>query len=359
MMKRQLRWLTLSLALLLIGCADPSTDEPGPPNPTLPPGQWIQKSPDLSPSARILHAMAYDTDNQQVILFGGRSSAGASGDTWIYNPSNNTWNEQILQGSPPPPAAAHAMVYDPVNKRVILFGGVDPTGIHLDNDAWAYNVEANSWTNLNLNPADSPSPRSLTAMVYVPDKMQVILFGGETEEGLSDETWAFNDTWTKLTLNPSPSPRFKHAMAYDAMNQQVILFGGEIDLGEKNSETWAYDVNNNTWSELSPANPPSARLGHAMVYDTINERIMMFGGFATGSSFPNGGTWVFDYSTKQWSQLFPPAPVPQGRFLHAMAYNIDTGETILFGGAWEGCGGSDCDVRSEFYQNDTWIYTNR
>jgi len=195
-------------------------------------------------------------------------------------------------------------------------------------------------------------------MVYDPDRQQAILFGGETA-GLDNETWAFDaffdTTWANLTPGPSPSPRSKHAMVYDTTNKQVILFGGETTSFRKNGETWAYDVANNIWTHLSPPNPPSARLGHTLVYDSINERALMFGGFADGSPFPSGETWIYDYLTKRWSPLFP-SPVPPRRFLHAMAYDSENQQAILFGGATQGCGVDCSDIDPDYYQADTWTY---
>ncbi|HLB01867.1 MAG TPA: kelch repeat-containing protein, partial [Nitrospiria bacterium] len=155
MMEYQHRWLILSLILLLIGCADPQKEDSVSNNP-LPPGQWIQTTPNPSPSARIMHAMVYDRLDHQVILFGGLDANGALDDTWIYNPSTHQWTE-LFPISSPPARAGHAMVYDESRSRVILFGGKGLLGFL--NDTWAYDPGTNTWT--PLSPGTSPPERAL------------------------------------------------------------------------------------------------------------------------------------------------------------------------------------------------------
>ena len=359
-----MRWLILLSIVLLSGCADPQDDGNSNNNTFLPPGQWEEVTPVSSPSPRIVHAMAYDTDNRQVILFGGRDASGFTNDTWSYNAIDRTWKE--LASLPfvldcPPIPASNLIVYDMGRRRVLHFGLLDEACSEAQTRV--YDVGSNSWNVLTT--VGSPQPRQLAAMVYVPDTQQVILFGGETEEGLNNETWIFDsqmNTWQQINTSPSPTPRLGHAMVYDETNKQVILFGGEISLDPftRSDETWAYDVVNNSWSQLSPADRPSPRSKHAMVYDSANRQILMFGGFSTGSPFPIGDTWIYDPdpAIDKWSQLLPPNPVPERRFLHDMVYASATQEAILFGGAIKGCGTEepDCIVDPSFYKDDTWSY---
>lgn len=357
------RWITLPLIVLLISCADPQDDDNSNNNTFLPPGQWEEVTPVSSPSPRIVHAMAYDTDNQQVILFGGRDASDFTNDTWSYNTIDRTWEEltssPFVSGCPTIPTS-NLIVYDTWKKQFLHFGLLDETCSEAQTRV--YNVGSKSWSVLPTD--DSPQPRQLAAMVYVPDTQQVVLFGGKTETGLNNETWIFDtstDSWQQINTSPSPTPRLGHAMVYDEANKQVILFGGETSLVDpftRSDETWAYDVVNNIWSQLSPADSPSPRSKHAMVYDSANSQILMFGGFSIGSLFPIGDTWIYDPAIDKWSQLLPPNPVPERRFLHAMVYASVTQEAILFGGATKGCGLEvpGCTVDPIFYKDDTWSY---
>ncbi len=42
-----------------------------------------------------------------------------------------------------------------------------------------------------------------------------------------------------------------HNLAYDAESDRVVLFGGDAN-PLISDETWAYDLNTNTWTDLSP-----------------------------------------------------------------------------------------------------------
>ena len=77
---------------------------------------WIQKSPQISPSARSGHAMAYDTHHDQTVLFGGTDV----NDTWVWDGSN--WTQQFPQTSPPA-RSGDAMAYDSAHDQTVLFGG--------------------------------------------------------------------------------------------------------------------------------------------------------------------------------------------------------------------------------------------
>ena len=50
------------------------------------------------------------------------------------------------------------------------------------------------------------------------------------------------------------------------MSDQVILFGGVDEVtGKQFDDTWAFDSDTNTWTELQPDTYPTKRGWHAMV----------------------------------------------------------------------------------------------
>src|SRR5262245_20369540 len=164
------------------------------------PGQTAASPPGLTELAT---AMAYDSDDDAFVLFGGCLCTGgvgpSSGDTWVYRLSTNTWTK-VTPAVSPQPRQGHNLVYDSGNKRVVLFGGVDPmTGTYF-NDLWIYSFTANTWT--MVLPASSPSARRVAAMVYDPVQQRAILYGGEGS-GRKNPV-ALTDVWS-LQLNPPGS----------------------------------------------------------------------------------------------------------------------------------------------------------
>ena len=66
------------------------------------------------------------------------------------------------------------------------------------------------------------------------------------------------------------APRSGHAMAYDPVNKRVLMFGG----GAARDDFWAWDGGG--WTELRPAVKPEGRSNHTMVFDPSRRRLVLF-----------------------------------------------------------------------------------
>ena len=67
--------------------------------------------------------------------------------------------------------------------------------------------------------------------------------------------YAQTPDWVQMTPANSPSDRSQHAMAYDSVIQKVVLFGGRD--GSTLNDTWKYDGVD--WTQVATANSPGAR----------------------------------------------------------------------------------------------------
>ncbi|UCE10920.1 MAG: hypothetical protein JSW61_03040, partial [Candidatus Thorarchaeota archaeon] len=169
------------------------------------------------------------------------------------------------------------MVYDPVNERVMLFGG--GLGDTEFDDTWILDYESRTWTELTIS--TSPTPRSGHVMVFDSSNGVIILFGGHNGTSPAKDTWVFNctsETWIEVTPEISPPERMSHAMVYDSLSGKVVLFSGYGINGPEVDDTWTYDYPTNTWEEMNPAVSPQARYGAAHVYDEANGTTIIFGG---------------------------------------------------------------------------------
>jgi len=126
-------------------------------------------------------------------------------------------------------------------------------------------------------------------------------------------------------------------MAYDSARTSVVMFGGNNNSSYLN-ETWEYDGVD--WAQVTTANSPAIRDGHAMAYHSGRGRVVMFGGDDGNNLFND--TW--EYDGVDWTQIFP-ANSPGARYAHTMAYDSTRGSVVMFGGP---DGGQ--------YFNDTWEY---
>ena len=138
---------------------------------------------------------------------------------------------------------------------------------------------AQFWT--QDSPADSPSARCFFTMAYDPSDFKVVLFGGLNATGVLDHTFVWDDAnWTQENPAHSPPKRFLPSMAYDAADGKVVLFGGvsstSHNLDATLSDTWVW--NGTDWTQEHPAKSPSARALPSMAYDAADGKVVLFGG---------------------------------------------------------------------------------
>jgi hypothetical protein len=272
---------------------------------------WTEMMPGARPSVRSGHSMAYDAESDRVVLFSGGPGVSAIRDTWAYDFDSDVWENMNPDGGPLGMFGAR-MAYDSQSDRIILFGGVRVTGfgVVVSNETWSYDFNANVW--IRMYPSLGPSARAYHAMAYDADSDRVVLFGGDrtlATDDESDETWAYDyesDAWTRMTPATSPSARFYHGLVYDSEFDKAILFGGQ-SLGRDTNDTWAYDYDTDAWVNQGIGIAPFERKRHAMSYDVREGRVLLQGGL--GSEL-YGGTWEYDYENATWAPtvVVPSAP---------------------------------------------------
>ncbi len=284
---------------------------------------WTERFPAGSePAGRNQHAMAYDAARKRLVLFGGEvlGPSGSIGDTWEWDGDN--WAEQ-LQSASPPARDQHALAYDSEQGETLLFGGLGIGASTYLGDTWAWTgIE---WQERAVFP--SPAPRRQHKMVYDSLRQRTVLFGGSSPGIQRSDTWEWDGAeWLAISVVNRPGARSQHAIAFDAARGRVVLFGGRVGVSETIGDTWEWDGTD--WVQASPTNSPTARLGHGMAYDAVRERIVLFGGVdATG---PRDDTWEWD--GVDWSKITPNTS-PAGREEHTMAYDATRGRVLLFGGS--------------------------
>ncbi|MBI5535808.1 MAG: hypothetical protein HY898_24025 [Deltaproteobacteria bacterium] len=144
------------------------------------------------PTARALHAMAYDSaaGRQVVVLFGGVAGGVTQlNDTWEWNGSS--WTQKCTTApcntNVPPARNNHTMAYDSVSKRVVMTGGANASGVPF-NDVWEW--DGTQWTNPSVS-GTSPTAREGATMSYHPGLRRVVMVGGVESGGYKDDTWHY------------------------------------------------------------------------------------------------------------------------------------------------------------------------
>jgi len=253
---------------------------------------WTELAPSgIPPSARYLHGAIYDPVRDRMVVFGGLGdSFSILGDVWTLSLTGTpAWTPLTPAGTPPSARYAHSMIYDPVRDRIVVFGGLGIIGGGYHNDVWALSLAGTpTWTELTAS-GTLPFARYVHQALYDPVRDRMVVFGGLYYDGIENrplnDVWALSlagaPSWTEVTPNGTPpSPRSSHTAVYDPLRDRMVTFGGEVSPGAYLNDVWALSLAGTpTWTALTPiGTPPNARYAHSTVYDSLRDRIIVYGG---------------------------------------------------------------------------------
>jgi hypothetical protein len=302
----------------------------------------------LSPSARGYSQMTYDSNSGQIVLYGGQTGywldpTQLNHETWLYDPDGNVW-KQMNPTNVPDGCCGGDMAYNSKADRSILSVFTDDWSAL---QTWAYDDNSDTWTQL----ADGPQVMVGQRIVYDSESDRIIMFGGftMTDFRFVDETWAYNyntNTWTNMQPRIHPSGRNYVGMVYDSRADRIVMWGdwNKNYNPSLDSSVWTYDYNTNTWQEFKhKKDGPAVRDYQTLAYDEKADKIIMYGGYEYG----NNETWIYDLNTNIWQQM-QPLKNPGVISRYSMVYAKNANKTILFGGQ---------DGPNYYqYMGETWLY---
>ncbi len=301
------------------------------------------------------HSAIYDPVRDRMVVFGGRGGGVPNyplDGVWVLTFSGTpAWNELAPTGGPPRGRAGHTAFYDPVRDRMVMFAG--DGNDFCGNDVWAMSLSASpAWSALPPS-AGSPSGLSSPAIIYDPVRDRMLVFGGYGAGIYRNDVWALtlsgNPAWSALTPSGSPPVgRLSHNAIYDPLRDRMVVFGGASN-GSYHNDVWALTLSGTpAWSPLTPSGtPPTGRSGHAAIYDPVRDRMVVFGG-AVGSSSYRNDVWALTLSgSPAWSALTPAGSIPPELFNHTAIYDPARDRMIVFGGG----------ESTTSYRNDVWALT--
>ncbi len=217
-------------------------------------------------------------------------------------------------------------------------------------------------------------------MAYSPDDHKILLYGGRDPSGLFvNELWVYDTEttqWSQITdwnCDPCPAGRSVHSMVYDDFNNRFIVFGGYLISGHsfETNETWAYDLETNTWDMLDFGSQPIPARRHwgSLEYDRAGDVTYLFGGHFNNANCPGdvvfNDVWRLDIggSIPTWTEMNPTSDPAHGKPAPRQSdliYSKLDGKFYVFGGKSDlgpppetGCDSGGRNVK-EF--NDIWRY---
>ena len=246
------------------------------------------------PTPKADHTAVYDSVSKRMLIFGGQDGLGPTSEVWELGlPADTdpdtfpgTW--RMLSPSEKPPArSGHTAVFDDSNNRMLVFGGFNGTTAYFSDLYELSFASGGDGTWKEIASPDFPSARAGHSAILDPVNSRMIIFGGS--DGLNDLNDAYEfswaggpESWKKMT--PSgllPAARSGHTAVYDSLNKWMIVFGGFNGANLNDSE--ALDLSqpgSESWIRLSPVGTeiPPARSEHIAIYDPVGQRMIVYGG---------------------------------------------------------------------------------
>lgn len=149
---------------------------------------WTALATTVSPPAMYYPRLAYDRTRNKAVLY-GVIGQGIAARAELWELDGSTWSKPPVGTIVPPTRTGGALLYDPLRQRVLMFGGKLPSG-QLINDTWEWNGATATWT--QRFPVQSPPLRTNAAVAYDAIRGKVLVFGGLGPLGVRlDDIWAY------------------------------------------------------------------------------------------------------------------------------------------------------------------------
>lgn len=294
-------------------------------------GTWrVLATSGTTPSGRSAPAVA--AQGRSIYVFGGSHDDVVTGEVTLYgdfhrfDTARNRWHPLNPVGTQPPARAFSAMVNDPDSDTLVMYGGATFGAFFGDfvalEDLWAFEPRSNTWRELGATNA-GPGGRS-GATLFV-DNGKLYVFGGiDSFFQTHNDVWTYefaSQTWETVIADgeaTSPPPRHEAFSGARVQDGRVTIYGGETVTEDFNfvtlPDTWQYDVNAQTWEELTPAPSydidPPRNLGAAAL---VGDALYVHGGDVPGGELcgavfaqnPTDELWRFDLDRERWEELTP------------------------------------------------------
>jgi hypothetical protein len=294
---------------------------------------WAAIAATNKPGIRAYASVALDWRRKRMVVFGGywetTAGNGRYNDCWSLPLTGAPgWSQLSPAGTPPTARSGVAAIYYGQRDQMALVGGYDGSFYPADVTAVEFRDEG-SWTSLA---PFTQSPRNQPGAIYDPVRKRMLLFGGQVGAAYSNEVWAKSlqdgSLWTLLTTaGPPPSPRRNACVTYDSARDRLVVFGGRTNsIFSRLDDTYALTLSGTpTWSALPshtfPCAPEVDRFGE---YDPVRDQLVVVD--------PGCGVFALRFSDLTWTQLAGMSFPNLGTFGYSVVRDAVGDRLILFGG---------------------------
>ncbi|CAM9138874.1 unnamed protein product [Lampetra planeri] len=264
-----------------------------------------------TPDARIGHTAVYDPDSKRIFVFGGSKNKKWFNDVHILDTQSWKWTMVEAQGKVPPLAYHSCSMFQ---GELFVLGGVfpcpNPEPDGCSDSLYIFDPHLSIWYQPIVT-GDKPSPRSGHSACVMQER-KIYVFGGW------DTPVCYNDMYmldlglmefsAVATTGKAPSPRSWHGSA--VLSDTKFLIHGGYNGNNALSDTFVFDTDTNSWTEVTLPQLSVPRAGHsiitmatvgghhfseredAMNVDTVSRSLLVFGGGDNEGNFYSDLTTV-------------------------------------------------------------------
>jgi Galactose oxidase, central domain len=203
----------------------------------------------------------------------------------------------------------HTAAADPATGRIWVFGGVDSTGMHL-NDLHYFDTQAVRWSG-PVTAAQGTPPAARAEHTAAVHNGSLYIFGGRhratplnggLERSLNDlhRLELQTMTWHQIAYSSSsngssavPSPRHSAAAVVVPAHTALLVLGGVDSSGRALRDAWAFDLrpqSSEVWTELAAplsqqlySTAPAPRHSHTAAVSADGTQVIVMGGLRGAS----------------------------------------------------------------------------
>ena len=279
--------------------------------------------------------VSYDQANNRLIVYGGcgGSCYPAVPNVYVLSNANGlggtaVWSELTVTNPNASDREAQVSAYSPVVNGLVSFGGgMGLAGTTLNDLRVLSNANGLSspsvWQPYAPTGAGGlPYERSSASAIYDVTANRLAVYAGRDYtmyDGIYhivqyNDAWVLTNadgrsgpslTWTKLaTTGTVPPGRFAHTAVYDTVNDRMLVYGGQDWNQDAQTNTLLGDVwqlthpfgvgGTSAWAQISAsgAQTPGLRVGHSAAFDSTHQRMIVLGG--SNESGTTNNVWVLD-----------------------------------------------------------------
>jgi hypothetical protein len=239
------------------------------------------------PSVAFEFSVADDPSTGDVVLFGGVYNFD---NTWLWNGS--TWSLARPSRSPSGRYGG-AAAFDSQSDQILLFGGRLEAGTPA-NDTWAW--DGRTWLELNSGGSDAPRAGDGAQMTWDPVQNTMLLVTPPAGANGGAQTWVWTGArWQRQIGGDLGSSFYDLLLAYDPVTRSVLAEGccqvPPNDLNGEVSSTWRWD--GSRWLVVDARSPGGAS---AMALDPARGQLVLCNCNLVGGVVPS----LYAWSGKDW-----------------------------------------------------------